>query len=379
MIGTLVDKNNTFEEMFNGIEEIENIDNVDNILKYLSENEIINYEELTKKIESSKLTGQKVTMVNELEKGKFHKYFEIDIQSIKANKGNEYIGTLLLFKDITQHKLDMIELEEKQNIIVKQGQLVSIGELAGGVAHDINTPISAIKTGILMLNTMTNERTEQEKEIIFRMDNCATKIITIVNSMRNQIRNLGGDTNINFKISKILSDIKIITYHELCKNKTDIEINIIDDVEILGDPTKLGQVFTNLIVNAAQAYGEKTGGKIIITVENDVDEKNVLIKVIDFAGGIDAKISPFVFKNILTTKGIKGTGLGLYLMYSVIVGNFKGDVSFDTELGSGTTFYIKIPKTREDINKPLVNTTENNETKTLNNNIDTDSNVVNEI
>lgn len=232
------------------------------------------------------------------------------------------------------------ELKEKQEIIVKQGQLVSIGELAGGVAHDINTPISAIKTGIIMLNSMTNERTPEEQELLQRMDNCATKIINIVNSMRNQIRNLGGDTHVKFKISDVINDIKIITYHEVAKNRSEVEMEIIDDVSIMGDPTKLGQVLTNLVVNAAQAYDAK-GGKIKIMVRKS--KHNALIDVIDFAKGIDPTIAPFVFKNILTTKGTSGTGLGLYLTYSVIKGEFNGEITFDTKEGEGTTFHIAIP------------------------------------
>ena len=234
------------------------------------------------------------------------------------------------------------ELQEKQEIIVKQGQLVSIGELAGGVAHDINTPISAIKTGIVMLNQMGSEnRTEEEREILQRMDNCATKIINIVNSMRNQIRNLGGDTNVKFKISDVVNDIKVITYHEVAKNRSEVVINIKDDLEITGDPTKLGQVLTNLVVNAAQAYGEEKGGKVEVTVEKG-PKSMAVIKVADYAGGLDPSITPYIFKNILTTKGTFGTGLGLYLAYSVIKGNFNGDITFDTAQGEGTTFYIKI-------------------------------------
>lgn len=268
------------------------------------------------------------------------KFFEVDIHPIKAKKNkNQYIGTLLLFKDITQHKLDIKEIEEKQEIIVKQGQLVSIGELAGGVAHDINTPISAIKTGITMLS-QNPDRNESEKEILQRMDNCATKIINIVNSMRNQIRNLGGTTKVNFKISEVINDIKVITYHEVCKNKSELNITIDDDLSIEGDPTKLGQVLTNLVVNAAQAYGD-IGGKIDVSLSRGPN-KMALIKVRDFAGGLDPTIKPYIFKNILTTKGTFGTGLGLYLAYSVIKGEFNGEISFDSD-DMGTTFYISIP------------------------------------
>ena len=182
-------------------------------------------------------------------------------EQLSVTSNDEFSDLVNAYNKVQANNEEIInELKEQQDVIVKQGQLVSIGELAGGVAHDINTPISAIKTGIVMLNQM-GEKSEEEKEVLQRMDNCATKIINIVNSMRNQIRNLGGDTNVKFKISDVVNDIKVITYHEVAKNNSEVIVDIKDEVEVMGDPTKLGQVLTNLVVNAAQAYGSDKGGK----------------------------------------------------------------------------------------------------------------------
>lgn len=233
------------------------------------------------------------------------------------------------------------ELETKQEIIVKQGQLASIGELAGGVAHDINTPISAIKSGILMFREMLGQRSTDEAEILKRMDNCADKIINIVNSMRNQMRNLGGTTKIDFKVSDVIEDIRIITYNEFNKNNCKLEVEIQKEAIINGDPTKLGQVLTNLLVNAIQAYNKKEGiVKVILSTNED---NMVLIKVSDNAGGIAEDIQEHIFKSMLTTKGTVGTGFGLYLAYSVIKGVFGGEITFESVKGVGTTFSIKIP------------------------------------
>lgn len=237
------------------------------------------------------------------------------------------------------------EIEDKQEVIVKQGQLVSIGELAGGVAHDINTPISAIKAGIQMLQEMYVPRDDTEKEILFRMSNCTEKIIKIVNSMRNQIRNLGSDQKVDFKVSDVINDVRIIASNEIQKNNCTLQVNIEDDLYIHGDPTKLGQVFTNLILNAVQAYNGKAG-KVEVTVIKAPDNK-VMISIRDYAGGIPDTMKEFVFKNILTTKGTKGTGLGLYLAYSVIKGEFLGNITFESEAGHGTTFYIVMDRAGE--------------------------------
>lgn len=337
--GTIVSTNKTFRNIFDGVLKFD-ID--ENLYKALKASSIIDIEELKKHIQETRKKGNIVTQEYHMKQEKFDRYFEVDFHPISSRANSkDYIGTLLLFKDITQHKEDIKQIQEKQDIIVKQGQLVSIGELAGGVAHDINTPISAIKTGILMLNQM-GDKTEEEKEMLQRMDNCATKIINIVNSMRNQIRNLGGDTVVEFKISDVINDIKIITFHEAKKNNSEVIVDIQKDIKIQGDPTKLGQVLTNLVVNAIQAYGTEKGGKVEVIVTNK-NAKTAIIKVRDYAGGLDDSIAPFVFKNILTTKGTNGTGLGLYLAYSVIKGNFNGDITFDTKKGEGTTFNITLP------------------------------------
>jgi len=260
-------------------------------------------------------------------------------KELEVTSNDEFRNLIQAYNQVQKNTNRFItDLKNKQDVIVKQGQLVSIGELAGGVAHDINTPISAIKTAIQLLQELYQPRDETEKDILFRMSNCTEKIIKIVNSMRNQIRNLGSDQKYNFKVSDVIEDIRIVSYNEFQKNGSKLIVNIEDDLYLHGDPTKLGQVFTNLFVNAVQAYGEN-GGKIEVSVSKAPNNK-VMIKVRDYAGGIPEKIRDFVFKNILTTKGTKGTGLGLYLAYSVIKGEFSGDITFESTTGEGTTFYM---------------------------------------
>ena len=346
--GTIVDENLTFENTFTSILKA---NKEDNLFEMIDDSKLLDLKDLKVHIEESRKEKKIVKEEYHVVNMGFDKYFEVDIHPIKAKNNSEYVGTLLLFKDITQHKNDIKLIENKQDVIVKQGQLVSIGELAGGVAHDINTPISAIKTGLQMLTEMYTPRDETEKELLFRMTNCSEKIIKIVNSMRNQIRNLGSDQKFNFKVSEVINDIKIIAYNEIQKSKCELNIKIEDDLSVYGDPTKLGQVFTNLLLNAIQAYDGK-GGKIEITVIKAPGNK-IMISVRDYAGGIPERIKEFVFKNILTTKGTNGTGLGLYLAYSVIKGEFSGEITFESEEGQGTTFYIVLDNAKEGIKKNI--------------------------
>lgn len=326
--GTIVDINKTCVDKFKVVVELKQNMNLFDTLK-AQKSQMLKL--LKKDIKVATTKKKTVTEEYHIQRGEFDKYLDIDIQPIKAKHGNEYVAILLLIRDITQEKKDI-------EIMTKNENLVILGELAGGVAHDINTPISAIKSGIMMLKPLS--RNEDETMLLNSMDSCADKIIALVNSLRNQIRNIGSDEITDIAITNVLGDIKLILNNELKKNNVELELNIEDDIHIKGNPTKLSQVITNIVTNAIQAY-EKKGGKVVVRAQKK--KSTVEISVTDFASGIPERVRPYIFKNILTTKGVSGTGFGLYLAYSVIKGAFGGDITFETETGKGTTFVISIP------------------------------------
>ncbi len=327
--GTIADINRTCIEKFAPLMELKQNDNLYEKLEGRKTVKLADIKALVKEANDKKGT---VTSEFHVVKGDYDKYFEIDVQPIKAKSGNEYVASLLLIRDITQAKRDM-------EIMTKNENLVILGELAGGVAHDINTPIAAIKNGIMMLKDTV--ATDNEKMLLTRMDSCADKIINLVNSMRNQIRNIGSDEKTEVNISSVINDTLMIVHNETMKKGVKINLNIKDELKVMGNATKLGQVITNLIMNAIQAY-ENNPGMIDVDVYKS-DKNQAMIIVEDYAGGIPEHIRPHIFKNILTTKGVSGTGFGLYLAYSVIKGAFGGDMHFETETGKGTKFVISIP------------------------------------
>ena len=96
-----------------------------------------------------------------------------------------------------------------------------------------------------------------------------------------------------------------------------------------------------MISNAIQAYNGKTDEHIDIIVE--INENNLLIKVKDYAGGLPEKVKNKLFKEMITTKGKNGTGLGLYMSYSTIRAHFNGNITVESEKDKGTTFTIVLP------------------------------------
>lgn len=239
-----------------------------------------------------------------------------------------------------------MKLAKQQDIMLKQEQLSVLGEMAGGMAHDINTPISAINTAITMFSKKTTD--EREQAILKNMQISTDRIISIVTSMRNQVRNMGSNEKENFSLNVMASDLNIIVQNELKKSGCTFTVDIKEEISIYGERIKLGQVLTNLVVNGIQAYssnGKKGNVTLFAKMENP---DTCLIEIIDEAGGIPEKVQPYIFNNIMTTKGSNGTGLGLYLAATVIKGVYEGSIDFKTEIGKGTKFIIKIPMKKED-------------------------------
>lgn len=239
-----------------------------------------------------------------------------------------------------------MKLARQQDIMLKQEQLSVLGEMAGGMAHDINTPISAINTAITMLSKKTTD--EREKAILNNMQVSTDRIISIVTSMRNQVRNMGSDAKEIFSLNMMASDLNVIVQNELKKSGCTFTIDIKEEISIYGERTKLGQVLTNLVVNGIQAYSSNSKkGNVTLFAKKEPNDI-CLIEIIDEAGGIPEKVQPYIFNNIMTTKGSKGTGLGLYLAATVIKGVYEGTIDFETVVGKGTKFIIKIPMKVED-------------------------------
>ena len=174
----------------------------------------------------------------------------------------------------------------------------------------------------------------------------------IISTVKDQATTFANTDLTWFTLDEMLKRVKILMQHEIVKNKCRYreEIQADTSLRIGGDVNSMVQVLDNIVVNAIQAY-EGKGGEVILKV---VREGNtLLITVCDFGKGIDEKIKDRLFKEMVTTKGKYGTGLGLYMSYSTIKGMFRGNMWFESSPDQGTKFYIQVPllpaeSTRED-------------------------------
>ena len=121
----------------------------------------------------------------------------------------------------------------------------------------------------------------------------------------------------------------------------NISLKTDENTIIHGDVNSLVQVINNMVSNSIQAYEGKTEQTIDLIVEKE--DNNLLISIKDYACGLPDKVKEKLFKEMITTKGKNGTGLGLYMSYSTIKAHFNGNITVDSELGKGTTFTITLP------------------------------------
>ena len=282
---------------------------------------------------------------------------------LRDEKGNltGFVGTGF---DITDRKA----AEER---LASMDRHESIGRLAAGVAHEINTPIQYLKDSVSFVREGVEEllqyidalhevvkespdpdAKENVEELrrdmppaIARMAEGLTRIAEIVRSMKDFSRadqQEVSEVDINASIRSTL----VVARSEY-KTVADVETDFAELPKVTCHGGQINQVLLNLIVNASQAIADKVGnsgerGKI--TVRTRAEDDGVVIEVQDTGGGIPEQIRSRIFDPFFTTKEVgRGTGQGLAIARSVVVKGHRGTLNFTTEGGRGTTFIVRLP------------------------------------
>lgn len=219
-------------------------------------------------------------------------------------------------------------------------KLSSIGLLAAGVAHEVNTPLTGVSSYTQMLLGMVPE-TDPKHALLQKMQRQTDRATNIVSNLLNFSR-IGTVAESNeLEINRLLDDTLQLLEPQLRKSNVEIVKHYEGSSEkVFGNGGKLQQVFTNLILNARDAmFG---GGTITLSTEL-TDDGDVLVEVTDTGEGIAPENLSKIFDPFFTTKGVgNGTGLGLAVTYG-IVQEHGGTIEAVSENGNGTTFRIVLP------------------------------------
>jgi signal transduction histidine kinase len=287
----------------------------------------------------------------------FDKHFEIEMIPIYSDK--KYLGSILLFKDVTEYKRHIEIIKRNQEILLEQERMASLGHMIGGIAHNLKTPIMSLSGGIEAMHDLVTEyresitdpqvTTEDHIEIAKEMEEWLVKMkpycrymSDVISAVKGQAVQMTDSSTDKFTVEELLKRIEVLMHHELKISHCNLNIqsSVYPNTEIKGELNNLVQIFDNIISNSIQSYEGRPGEVELLVSKND-EGINFVFR--DFGKGIPDDIQPRLFKEMVTTKGKDGTGLGLYMSSSTIKGRFGGNMWFSSKEGEGTSFYITIP------------------------------------
>jgi two-component system, NtrC family, sensor kinase len=249
---------------------------------------------------------------------------------------DEQTGALVVFEDVTQR----LQLEEQ---LQQREKLSSIGMLAAGVAHEVNTPLTGVSSYTQMLLGMLPEN-DPKHALLEKVRRQADRATDIVTNLLNFSRTGSAAEFNQVDIHRVLDDTLQLLEPQLRRSQIEfIRDYGCESPAVHGNSVKLQQVFTNLILNARDSISNGNG-RITLSTRNDEDGL-VIVEVTDTGVGIAPENVAKIYDPFFTTKGVGGgTGLGLAVTYG-IVQEHSGHISVASTPGLGSTFRITLPTT----------------------------------
>jgi two-component system NtrC family sensor kinase len=253
------------------------------------------------------------------------------------------IGRLIIMDDITER----VELEAQ---LSQADKLSSIGLLAAGVAHEVNTPLAVISSYAQMLSKQL-QGDPQKGALMEKITRQTFRASEIVNNLLNFSRTSGTEFA-DVDVNRIIQDTMALLEHQFKTTKIRVQDELSGHLPpINGNAGRLQQVFLNLFLNARDAMPE--GGTLRVTTSNG---DNVSVVVSDTGSGIAQEHIRRIYDPFFTTKASpqqaqqsRGTGLGLSVTYGIIQ-EHAGKIRVESRPGEGTTFYLDFPLTRKTVN-----------------------------
>lgn len=263
------------------------------------------------------------------------------ISSPIFDKEGKVVQVLELIQDITNKKNEDEKQKKLQQHLVHSDRLISIGRLASGVAHEINTPLAILSGMIQGFLEKDNSFTKETVKEFKTMQKVTKRIEKIVDSLLDLSHFEGAEQAKQIHINELIkSTVSLIDEQFTTKNKNIILKLSPSLPKIYGFAEQFQQVFMNLLINADDATDD---GDTITIITSQKDKKTIHISFKDTGTGIPEDHMSKIFDPFFTTKEVgKGTGLGLSITYGIIE-RHHGTINVKSKVGKGTTFDINLP------------------------------------
>ena len=270
----------------------------------------------------------------------------------------ELENELNIVQDLNMQYINQIK--DNQDMLMEKERLASLGQLIGGISHNLKTPIMSISGAAEGLTDLINEYdasigdpevtnddhhaiANDMREWITKIHSYTAYMSDIITAVKGQAVNLSENENNAFTVDELFKRVNILMKHEISNASLTLtlDVQVPSATTLVGDINSLVQVVNNLITNAIQSYNGRKGEEIKVLAKKL--DNNLIISVIDHGCGMTKEVQDKLFNTMITTKGKNGTGLGMFMSYSTIKGHFNGDITFETEVNKGTTFNVILP------------------------------------
>lgn len=285
-------------------------------------------------------------------------YYITDVSQLIVNE--RPAGFVVIFKDITQLKKSMQQLQDSQSRMLEQERFAFLGQMMGGLAHNLKTPIMSISGCISAADTLIDEclsslddpnvNNDDYREIYGEMREWFQKILEstaymsdIITAIKGQATSVSAFNDSIFTVDELIKRTTLLMRHELVSSGCSLlaEYDGPPDMKLHGDINNLVQVLGNLVSNAIYAQKQVGGGCITVGMTQEDDQVKIYVK--DTGHGIPDSVRHRLFREMTTSKGAQGTGLGLYISNAVVHGKFNGTMWCEDNPGGGAIFGMTIP------------------------------------
>ncbi len=279
------------------------------------------------------------------EMGLLAETFNSMASDIKRYRENMENWTRSLQEEVDKKTTEIVNAQEQ---IINAEKLASLGRMAAGVAHELNSPL----TGILTFSHLLRERTppdrKQDREDIELIIEQAERCTKIIKGMLGFARK-GVSETVETDVNALLQETVGMVKNQMKFHNVRIDMDLAEGLpEVFIDPNQLQQVFLNLLTNAADAMNDTGHIRIATRVVGPEPERYVETELTDTGPGIYPGNLDKIFEPFFTTKPAgKGTGLGLPVSYG-IVKKHGGDIIVKSKVGQGTSFFVRLPESKEE-------------------------------
>jgi len=258
------------------------------------------------------------------------------------------------------------ERRKMQEQLLISDRMASVGTLAAGVAHEINNPLSAVVANLELIAkdlTRISQDLHVEDRFVEVFDQLndardgADRLRNIVRDLKIFSRSADEERRGPVNVKRVLESSLRMAWNEI-RHRARLVKEYADVPPVEANEARLGQVFVNLIVNAAQAIREGNAEQNVVRVSTQVDAASghVLVEIRDSGAGIPAENLPRIFDAFFTTKPVGvGTGLGLSICHRIVTG-LGGEIRVESQIGRGTAFRVLLPPSGDlpDVTPPAI-------------------------